>query len=144
MFENLVSGFRRSVLEPRINAKMEEVGQAMVAEATRLAPVDTGHLKSAIGYTYNTQTKTITLHCDASYALFQELGTRHIPAHPFLRPAMNVVPRIWKGGLGTALTGHSVAVSAPNVATRYHDRIQKFTKGRIGGARLKLGHGRFT
>jgi HK97 gp10 family phage protein len=143
MFTNLVDQFKAKVLGPAIDARMREVGQAMVAEATRLVPVDTGFLKSTIGYSYNVATKTVTLYADAKYSLFVEFGTRHQAAHSFLRPAMAVVPRIWKGGLGSAISGHSVAISAPNVAPKYHAQILSHSAGKMRGARLHVGHGRF-
>lgn len=143
MFQNLVSTFRKSILEPKINAKMEEVGHAMVAEATRLCPVDSGFLKSTIGYTYNAAARTLTLHADAKYSLMVELGTRKMAAQPYLRPALNVVPRIWRGGLG-AVTGFSTVIQAANHPAKYHARTAAFARGKLKGARLSMGHGKFT
>jgi HK97 gp10 family phage protein len=56
------------------------------AEAMRLVPVRTGYLRSTI-YA-KIQEWVAEIGADASYALFVELGTKYMQAHPYLYPAI--------------------------------------------------------
>jgi HK97 gp10 family phage protein len=80
----------------RLSVKMEQIGQAVVAEARVLVPVDTGQLRDSIGFIYRQENMTLTVYADKYYALWVELGTRNMAARPFLRPALLRV----KGGSG--------------------------------------------
>jgi HK97 gp10 family phage protein len=55
------------------------------AAAMRNAPVRTGHLRSSIYATIKDWVAQIG--AEATYALFVELGTRHMRAQPYLWPA---------------------------------------------------------
>ena len=54
--------------------------------AKQLAPVKTGHLRSTI-YA-KIQDWVAEIGAEATYALFVELGTRRMQAHPYLYPAI--------------------------------------------------------
>ena len=56
------------------------------AEAMRQVPVRTGYLRSTI-YA-KIQEWVAEIGADASYALFVELGTKYMQAHPYLYPAI--------------------------------------------------------
>jgi HK97 gp10 family phage protein len=56
------------------------------AEARRLVPVKTGYLRSTI-YA-RIQQLVAEIGADAAYALFVELGTKHMMAQPYLWPAI--------------------------------------------------------
>jgi HK97 gp10 family phage protein len=56
------------------------------AEAMRLVPVRTGYLRSTI-YA-KVQEWVVEIGADATYALFVELGTKYMQAHPYLYPAI--------------------------------------------------------
>ncbi len=56
------------------------------AEAQRIVPVRTGYLRSTI-YA-KIQEWVAEIGADATYALFVELGTKHMQAHPYLFPAI--------------------------------------------------------
>lgn len=56
------------------------------AEASRLVPVRTGYLRSTI-YA-NVQEWVTEIGAEATYALFVELGTKYMQAHPYLFPAI--------------------------------------------------------
>lgn len=56
------------------------------AAAMRNAPVRTGHLRSTIYATIKDWVAEIG--AEATYALFVELGTRHMQARPYLWPAI--------------------------------------------------------
>lgn len=144
MFVNLVDQFKSRILAPAIDARMRAMGEAGVAEARRLVPVDSGNLQRSIGYSYDAKEKIITLYADQHYAYFVELGTRVSAARPYLRPAIAVMAKAWGGlaRIGINVGAPSIAVSAPNVAPKYHDRIRTYTKGKIGRASLHVGHGR--
>lgn len=77
----------------------------MVAVAKFLAPEDTGFLKSNIYFTYQPSNKTLTLHSDAHYSVYQEYGTYKMKPHPFLRPALNAAgPAFLTGKLSGVTT----------------------------------------
>lgn len=83
----------------RIDRSMHAMGEAVVARAQQLAPVRTGALRESIYYTveYNEGGGRHVLHINAGapYAVFQEFGTRNIPPHPFIRPALAEAGRAW-------------------------------------------------
>jgi HK97 gp10 family phage protein len=56
------------------------------AEAMREVPVKTGHLRSSI-YAKVSEW-VVQIGAEAAYALFVELGTRKMQAHPYLYPAI--------------------------------------------------------
>lgn len=71
----------------------ERVGQAAVAIARDLCPVDSGYLLSTINYEVR-RTGTgwaVVVYAGASYALYVELGTSRMSAQPFMRPALDRV-----------------------------------------------------
>lgn len=69
----------------------EQVAKAIVPDAVRYAPVDTGHLKSQIDAHEVTKTHWRVV-ADTEYAAAVENGHvtsagTHVPAQPYLRPA---------------------------------------------------------
>ena len=70
---------------------MSVVGQFVEASAKRHAPVRTGNLRRSIYHEVNRHgTSWITrVGTNVRYGIFQEVGTIHHPAHPFLRPALD-------------------------------------------------------
>lgn len=58
--------------------------------AKRLAPVDTGRLRSSITWALYRDGRGLYAEVGSRvlYAVFQELGTRYMRAHPFLVPAL--------------------------------------------------------
>lgn len=72
---------------------MQHLGPRIVEVAERLAPVDTGELKSSIDYVIRDEAGLPHLYIAAGlrsrapYAGFVELGTRRMRAQPYLRPA---------------------------------------------------------
>lgn len=71
----------------RIQAEAARVVAQVVDEiaedARRLAPVDTGALRSSI----SAEPSTGRVTASSDHAAYVELGTRHMRAQPFLRPA---------------------------------------------------------
>ena len=72
---------------------VEHTTQVAISDAEVNAPVDTGMLKQSIVHgsdvVYNTDSVTGIVGTSAYYAIYQELGTVKMAAHPFLMPALN-------------------------------------------------------
>lgn len=64
--------------------------EAVVDEARRIVPVDTGFLKSTIGRVKKSEGHWVA-YALAHYASFVEFGTRKMAAQPFMRPAFERV-----------------------------------------------------
>ena len=78
--------------EGAVRSYVERIGEGIAQEARRLAPVDTGFLKSTIDWAIVGEgIRGMELHVfvGATYGIFQEFGTRKMAPHPFLRPAIN-------------------------------------------------------
>ncbi len=68
------------------------------ASAKENAPVDTGNLRRSITSEVEKGSNPFgRVGTNVVYAVYQEIGTRHHPAHPFLRPAMEAVRRLIRG-----------------------------------------------
>ena len=101
-------------VENRVDAGLNRAGQSVVARAQALAPKRTGALSSSISYQvtgagggakltlsgFTTTGKTLTFTVGVPYGIFQEFGTRNIRPHPYLRPALNEVGKIFGAELG--------------------------------------------
>ena len=78
-------------LVPRVRAGVQNtVAQTALlveSDAKRLAPVDTGRLRSSIHADIAPKGLTARVAADANYAVFVEFGTRYTRAQPFLGPA---------------------------------------------------------
>lgn len=75
-----------SGLQRHVHRYLASLAADVKAEARRLVPVRTGYLKSKI-YA-RIQEWVAQIGADAAYALFVELGTRHMRAQPYLWPAI--------------------------------------------------------
>lgn len=80
-----------------VDGRLHQTGERVVARAQQLAPVDTGALRSSIGYIVAGEGlfRTLVIDVGMPYGIYQEFGTRNIPPHPFLRPALNEIGRLW-------------------------------------------------
>lgn len=72
-----------------INAQGLALSQRIEAKARALAPYRSGYLRNTIDVFYDAIGKSIEIYVGAEYGLFQEFGTRYMPPHPFIRPALN-------------------------------------------------------
>ena len=52
------------------------------------APVDTGNLRNSITHTVDEEEPAAYIGTNVEYAPYQELGTIHMEAQPFLKPAV--------------------------------------------------------
>lgn len=66
---------------------LEEVGLTAEAYAKKKCPVDTGRLRNSITHVIRPSEKAVYIGSNTEYAAFVELGTRHMKAQPYLRPA---------------------------------------------------------
>ena len=87
-----------------VDDRMHKTGEAIVSRAKQLAPVDTGALRDSINYliVYNETggRHELLIQVGMYYGIFQEFGTRNIPPHPYIRPAINEADRIWGFDIG--------------------------------------------
>lgn len=78
-------------IESAIDRALEKIGLAAEGYAKKAAPVDTGRLRNSITHNVDNGEKSVEIGSNVSYAVFQELGTRHHSAanggRGFLRPA---------------------------------------------------------
>lgn len=143
-FTSFVSQFKAKIgLD--VDTNMRRMGEAMQAEATRLVPVDTGNLRSTIGYLYRQGDKTIQLYADARYAYFVEFGTRFQAARPFLRPAVKVASRFWGGGptvelqFGEFARPKTIVSHVQSNAMLRHNRAANVAATRGVNAKVRIG-----
>lgn len=66
-------------------AVKEHFGDAILNDAQRIVPVDTGHLRDS-GYS-KVEGDHVEVGFTAEYGGYVELGTEHMRASPYLRPA---------------------------------------------------------
>jgi HK97 gp10 family phage protein len=83
-----------------LTREMRKTGLQMVWRAKQLAPVLTGRLRASIVAHWDADKHELILMADAPWSEFQEYGTVHFKAHPFLRPAMEEAAKIWGGHVG--------------------------------------------
>lgn len=61
-------------------------GQIYENHAGDYAPVNTGRLRNSIEH-HMEGNDTVVIQTDVEYAVYQEMGTRRMKPHPFMRPA---------------------------------------------------------
>ena len=67
---------------------LETCGLVAEGYAKKLAPVDTGNLRNSITHDVDDGEPAAYIGTNVEYAPYQELGTIHMAAHPFLKPAV--------------------------------------------------------
>lgn len=67
---------------------LETCGIVAEGYAKKLAPVDTGNLRNSITHEVDDGEPAAYIGTNVEYAPYQELGTIHMAAHPFLKPAV--------------------------------------------------------
>ena len=68
---------------------LENCGLVAEGYAKKLAPVDTGNLRNSITHTVDEDEPAAYIGTDVEYAPYVCLGTIHMNAQPFLKPAVN-------------------------------------------------------
>ena len=87
-FEEFTEAIRHfdSKMQEQLKQRLAEWAEKTRAEASRLAPVRTGYLRSTV-YA-RTQEWNAEIGVEANYAGSVEFGTRYAQAKPFLNPAV--------------------------------------------------------
>ena len=67
---------------------LETCGLVAEGYAKKLAPVDTGNLRNSITHDVDDGEPAADIGTNVEYAPYQELGTIHMAAQPFLKPAV--------------------------------------------------------
>ena len=67
---------------------LETCGLVAEGYAKKLAPVDTGNLRNSITHTVDDGEPAAYIGTNVEYAPYQELGTIHMKAQPFLKPSV--------------------------------------------------------
>ena len=67
---------------------LETCGLIAEGYAKKLAPVDTGNLRNSITHEVDDGEPAAYIGTNVEYAPYQELGTIHMAAQPFLKPAV--------------------------------------------------------
>lgn len=70
-----------------IRAGLQAAAFLVEGQAKIKAPVDTGFLRNSI-QVQSVNSREAIVAATADYALYQEVGTRFMAAHPFMRPAI--------------------------------------------------------
>lgn len=78
------------LIDPKVRAAIKtglnKTGRRIERDAKILAPIDTGRLRASISPTLKGH--LLTVQDNVEYGIFQELGTRKMKPHPFLKPAL--------------------------------------------------------
>ncbi len=84
------NSIRGLVHSSEVKDGLEILGMIAEASSKEHAPVDTGNLRRSITHEVDRDVRGLYMRWGTNvyYGIYQELGTRHHPAHPFLRPAM--------------------------------------------------------
>lgn len=69
----------------------------VVNRAKELSPIETGTLRRSIQAEEGPGEREVSIGTNVEYAVYQEFGTSRMPAHPFLRPALEMeAPNVGK------------------------------------------------
>ena len=68
---------------------LEKCGLVAEGYAKKLAPVDTGNLRNSITHSVDEEEPAAYIGTNVEYAPYVCLGTIHMKAQPFLKPAVN-------------------------------------------------------
>lgn len=102
-------------IHARLLGALNQMASQVVSIAESLAPKRTGRLATSITADVNPADLSVTFHVGAPYGVFQEFGTRNIPPHPYLRPALNhVFSQVF--GFNTAMSFDAPHINSPLLA----------------------------
>ena len=135
-------GVEQSVIQ-ELDTKLAALGGGIVESMQHYAPFKTGALRDSIADHYDAATHTLTIYIGMGYGVYQEFGTRFIPPHPFIRPAiLDYSPTFQAWGLsGTLLIHPPTQASEPLRATTSGFRLpkkQKLTAHQVTHVKKKL------
>lgn len=84
---------------------LEKCGLTAEGYAKKLAPVDTGNLRNSITHQVDDGEHAAYIGTNVEYAPYQELGTIHMAAQPFLKPAVTDHANTYRKIIGDELKG---------------------------------------
>lgn len=101
-----VSGFKVKLDEaavvkiaggPDVEKALQIIGQVGEGSAKTHVAVRTGNLRRSLTHELGKRgiDQYVRIGSNVSYAVWQEIGTEKMPAHPYLRPAMADVQRLF-------------------------------------------------
>lgn len=77
----------KAAMERVTEAALEAIGQKAEGYAKADCPVDTGRLRNSISHSVDTGGKSVYIGTNVEYGIYVEMGTRRMPARPYLKPA---------------------------------------------------------
>lgn len=94
-------------LDRKFQKANEIIGGMAEGYAKGYAPKDTGNLMRSITHAAEDNYRTVVIGTNVQYAPYQELGApnAHVPAHPYLRPALENHIEEYKSVLERVLRG---------------------------------------
>lgn len=104
---------------------IEATGELIVGVAKSLAPVDTDALQQDIkvqGTGVDNKGTYVDVGTTEPYALYQEFGTVHNRAHPFMRPA---IAQVTAGGLSSSVYSTRLALAPVFKSLHPGDRLKR-------------------
>jgi HK97 gp10 family phage protein len=87
--EAVVDTVRDAASREKMEQAVDDLGEIGFWEAVGLCPVLTGALRASINHVHSGLTSIVSV--GLYYAEYQEFGTSHNAAHPFMRPAAEKV-----------------------------------------------------
>jgi len=78
----------RAIDEKGLSGALKSAAATASNTAKRSAPVDTGNLRSQIGFERSPDGKSVEVFANAPYSGYVEFGTRYQRAQPYFRPAI--------------------------------------------------------
>ena len=78
----------RAIDERGLSGALKSAANSAANDAKRKAPVDTGNLRSNIGFERSADGKSVEVFANAPYSGYVEFGTRFQKAQPYFRPAI--------------------------------------------------------
>lgn len=78
-------------IDQAVKDEVERAGYDVEAAAKAKSPVRTGTLRRSIHTVVSSDGTTATVGPSVEYGIYPEFGTRHMPAHPYMRPAFEMV-----------------------------------------------------
>lgn len=139
----------KAAVDGVIESRLARAGNLVVQRARQYAPVRTGALRASIAYSVTKDAAgkwRLVISVGMPYGIYQEFGTRNIPPHPFIRPALNEIGRVFGGQVemnfanpgGHGLLASTGAGRKPGYAASNHPSYKPLTAKQIQHVQGKL------
>ncbi len=94
-----------SAFDKAMHNGLTAVGMTAEGYAKKDTPVDTGRLRNSVAFEVVDDENAVYIGTNVEYAPYVELGTRFMPARPFLRPAATEHGEEYRGLMEAAMKG---------------------------------------